>query len=448
MEVKPFSVQSPTSIAQEYGGNKQKIAQAASMGVLDPTAAVLAGMFIDRMRSASQAEQAPSTTIAQQVFAPPAPPQQAAPPPQAGLGALAPGAPPMGPGMPGAPQMGPGAPPMGPGGPPQGMAMGGLYEQGSGLSELPIPDTMFDEPRNGSYAGGGLVALAAGGPATPELDAYGRPLTMAGALEATNQLYGEQPHQYLDMQEEYYKKRMDPAVLKREKKDDLWGALAQIGFGMAGSNSPYFLQAAGQAASAALPGIIAKKDQRKVEEKQNIDGLAGIEGQRYDRKGRRIESALTMQGQAISAAEAEKVRKNQMEQQRLQSGATIRAAEINAGASNYAADKRAGAEKDYFTAMQNATLNLKIEEAVEKDVNNPFGPNEYKVLERLDRKGGNSAVYKGKKVIPGNLAEEYKEGLRAKYRRLMGVPAPTGGELPVSPGRSGFEGWGKPRIVG
>jgi hypothetical protein len=52
------------------------------------------------------------------------------------------------------------------------MAEGGMvppYAAGGGLSELPIPDTMFDEPRNGGfddgdgYAGGGMVAFAAGG---------------------------------------------------------------------------------------------------------------------------------------------------------------------------------------------------------------------------------------------------------------------------------------------
>ena len=40
--------------------------------------------------------------------------------------------------------------------PPQGMAAGGL-------TTLPVPDAMFDEPESGSYAGGGMVAFAPGG---------------------------------------------------------------------------------------------------------------------------------------------------------------------------------------------------------------------------------------------------------------------------------------------
>lgn len=168
METKPFSMQSPEAIAKDYNGNKQQIAQAMQMGIIDPTAGTLAGMFIDRMRSAQMQEQGPPQTVAQQVFAPPQPPM--APPPGAGappMGGMPPAppaapppAPPMG-GMPPAPPMGgmPPAPPMGPppgaGAPPMGLA-------GGGLAELPIPDAMFDEPTNGGYANGGIVAFAEG----------------------------------------------------------------------------------------------------------------------------------------------------------------------------------------------------------------------------------------------------------------------------------------------
>lgn len=150
-------MQSPEQIAKDYGGNKQKIAEAMQMGILDPTAGTLAGMFIDRMRAAAQTEAAPQQTVAQQVFAPPAPPA-----PPAGLGAT-PEAAAMPP-MDAAPQMGMAPQEM----PPQempSMAEGGMvppYAAG-GLSDLPVPDAMFDEPNTGSYAGGGMVAFAPGG---------------------------------------------------------------------------------------------------------------------------------------------------------------------------------------------------------------------------------------------------------------------------------------------
>jgi len=296
MATKPFSLQSPEQIAKDYGGNKQKIAQAAQSGLLDPTAAVMAGMFIDRMRAAQTQEQGPPTTVAQQVFAPPQPPQ-GAPPPMMGQPGMAP---PMGAPMPPPP---PAAPPMG--APPVGMASGGL-------TALPLPDNMFDEPDGMGYAGGGIVAFAEGGLNSvvppPQVDAYGRPLSLQGNMALIDQLMGPAPDKYAAEQERYYEQLRSPEAQAARKKQDLWGSLAQIGFGMAGSNSPYFLQAAGQAGAAALPGMQAAAKDRRMEQQQALDRLAGIEGQRYNAKGQRIQSALSMQGQSITAAEAEKAR--------------------------------------------------------------------------------------------------------------------------------------------
>ena len=136
---KPYILQEPADIAQRYGGDKRKIQQAAAMRVIDPTAAVLAGMFIDQMRSAAAAEQVPQQTVAQQTFAPP-PPQM---PMGGGLGAT-----------PQAQQMA---------SPAQMPMNAGMQEQmpvnaaGGGLMSLPVSDSLYD-----SYAGGGIVAFAQG----------------------------------------------------------------------------------------------------------------------------------------------------------------------------------------------------------------------------------------------------------------------------------------------
>jgi hypothetical protein len=130
--MKPMSLVTPEAIAQEYGGNKKKIAEAARLGLVDPTAAVMAGMFIDQMRAAAAAEQTQNTTVAQDVFgldslqtpaAPTAPPAQAAP--AQGLPAA---------------QMAMA---------PQGQPM----MPNSGVEALPTGDV-------GNYAGGGIVAFA------------------------------------------------------------------------------------------------------------------------------------------------------------------------------------------------------------------------------------------------------------------------------------------------
>tara|TARA_R110002096_G_scaffold232763_1_gene422668 strand:+ start:426 stop:2390 length:1965 start_codon:yes stop_codon:yes gene_type:complete len=121
METKPYSLQAPEAIAKEYGGNKQKIAQAVQMGIVNPTAALLAGMFIDRMRNAAPAEQAPTQTVAEEVFNP----QPAPSMPAQGLPAMR------------QPQM------------PQGMPPQGLAAMG--------------QPQMTSMASGGAVGYARGG---------------------------------------------------------------------------------------------------------------------------------------------------------------------------------------------------------------------------------------------------------------------------------------------
>lgn len=133
--MEPFNITAPEDIAKEYGGDKRRIAQAAQMGMIDPTSAVMAGMFIDRMRSAATAEQAPQQTVAQATFAPKQPMQ---PPAPGGLGST-PQAAQMGAPMPQQPM---------PQQPMPQMAEGGLLM-------LSLPDD--------DYAAGGLVSFSDGG---------------------------------------------------------------------------------------------------------------------------------------------------------------------------------------------------------------------------------------------------------------------------------------------
>lgn len=307
METKPYNLQSPEQIAKDYGGNKQKIAEGMQMGIIDPTAGTLAGMFIDRMRSAAQQEQAPQQSVAQQVFTPPAPPAppmggppMGGPPAPAGLGATPEAAqmPPM-PGMGGPP---PGAPPMGgppPGAPPMGMAEGGMvppYMAGGGLSDLPLPDDMFDEPRDGGYANGGIVAFGPGGvigteeepvempeinplasryPNEPE-SIYGRfrdPMRERESLEA---LYKPE-RKFSDQQAKFYENVMSPEAQKARRSEDMWMALGQIGAKMA-TTPGSLLQAASAGIGEALPGIRETAKERKAEQRDAIKTLAQQEG--------------------------------------------------------------------------------------------------------------------------------------------------------------------------
>lgn len=403
---KPYSIQAPEEVAKAYGGDKQKIAQAAQMGIVDPTAAVLAGMFIDKMRSAQSQEALNPPTVAQQVLGG----QQAAPqmpppgPPAGGLGAM----PQAGVPVQGAPDMSAMAPPQEEA--PMGMAEGGMvppYAAGGGLSDLPVPETMFDEPRNGGfddgYAGGGLVAFAGGGmsdlyddveywesrgrqsavspkgargvmqlmpgtqrdpgfgvaPAkdaseaenrrvgrayldamhsryadpTTALMAYnwgpgnvdkwiaaGRPASMvpsetrkyvanitggkapAGgtptasqpptasfapttAPESEEDVFSRLQTRFGPSKEDQEAEAAKRARLKEEgsdeyyekqRKQDMWQTLAEIGFNMASSKSPYLLQAVGEAAAAALPGAREDKKERKALKNRALDALVAM----------------------------------------------------------------------------------------------------------------------------------------------------------------------------
>jgi hypothetical protein len=73
--------------------------------------------------------------------------------------------------------------------------------------------------------------------------------------------------------DEYYEK---------QRKDSLWETLANIGFNMASSKSPYLLQAVGEAAAAAMPGARVDKKERKALKDRALD----IMGQMNDKTRR------------------------------------------------------------------------------------------------------------------------------------------------------------------
>lgn len=154
----PYSIQAPEEIAKQYLGDVPRILADAQSGKLDPTSALMATMFINQIRAGTQTGNPNPPTVAQQEYSkagalPPMPqglpqvaPQQM--PPAGGLGATAPA---VGGDMMATPQPAMEAAPE----EPMGMSEGGL-------TTLPVPDTIFDEPDEGGYAGGGIVAFAQG----------------------------------------------------------------------------------------------------------------------------------------------------------------------------------------------------------------------------------------------------------------------------------------------
>jgi hypothetical protein len=393
METKPYDLQSPEQIAKDYGGNKQKIAEAMQMGILDPTAGTLAGMFIDRMRAAAQSEGAPQQSVAQQVFAPPAPPPMAAP---AGLGATPQAAamPPMN-----------ATPPMG-AAPPQempAMAMGGMvppYASGGGLSDMPLPDGMFDEPSNGGYAGGGLVAFAQGEEVEDEevikskgtttdirdediVEAKGEigvskrkaapPVvtTMPGTDYAVpSEMYGRSADPFTNFDrfnemaprkvkraeqlQAYLDANLDPETQKGRAKDDFMAAIGMLGAKMA-STPGSLLQSFSAGAAEAIPQLSAAAKDRQAAEREAINTLVAEERTGNTELQERANAAYEMSKDYGTFADAMKDRDFKAKLQRegfdvdilvakLTGGFGVRNSLIAAGAQRYGYDR--GVESD------------------------------------------------------------------------------------------------------
>lgn len=73
------------------------------------------------------------------------------------------------------------------------------------------------------------------------------------------------------------------------KNEDLWSALAQIGFGMAAGENPNFLTNVGKATAAAVPGMQESLKERRAETKEELKqqyayqlAKAGIKGKAYE----------------------------------------------------------------------------------------------------------------------------------------------------------------------
>jgi hypothetical protein len=167
------------------------------------------------------------------------------------------------------------------------MAAGGMFEppymKDGGLSELPLPDTMFDENRDGSYAHGGIVAFDEGGEI--QVTAREEPESIHGIYrdpelnktEIIEKLYQPQ-RKYGNKLTEFYEEIMSPEARKKRRKQDMWESLAELGFGMASSKSPTLLGAIGEAGMRSAPAMAARAKERRAEQRDAIKTLAQQEG--------------------------------------------------------------------------------------------------------------------------------------------------------------------------
>lgn len=620
MEAKPLSLQSPQTIATEYGGNKQKIAQAVQMGLVDPTSGVLAGMFIDRMRNAQAQEQAPQQTVAQQVMQ--------AKPPQVPQGV---------PGIPGIPTSVAPAAQAPQRAMQQPISQAPVNAADGGLMSIPVPDALFDEPNEdaASYAPGGIVAFDDGGEVRHYLSGgevqiqdlqnqisqltamQGQPMGMAGgaipsriaALQdeiasirnapvlasqaqatlnnnaqvgmagrstylagirnaqalaaptpglagtydpssstlgaavssiptgppdtpaasglpgapvpsppntpapgagvslgtpstapsgglakalaamqtpttraptpdspfanmstdigeqmAQEQKYTPTSDVAAKAAQDYFAKQLSPEEQDKNKQHDLWSTLAQIGFGMAASKSPYALQAAGEAGAAAVPQMEKLNEQRRQEYATAAKASADLENQSNAEKRDMFKTALTAtqtaaQGQAQAQQNAAQLelQYTQLDRQGQQAAeqalTTLEAARIQASTPDEmqrtvnlmvnGSPAQQVAVKTFlmshsYTGMLGNQLNANqdAEKNIEALLNSPSGRAQMQKLNQLvadDHKNGTNTAISYRQ----SLVDAEAQRLRQQYGPANGNGVP--GQAPANP-FAGFSG--------
>jgi hypothetical protein len=194
-----------------------------------------------------------------------------------------------------------------------GMADGGLVD-------LLVPSDTFPDA---NYAGGGIVAFNAAGPvvAAPAAPVdpnmfYGMSTDIQANMDRLNPFLS-QPTPRRQQLEQYYEGQMSPEAQEKGRKEDLYTMLAQIGFGMAGTNSPSFLQAVGQSANAAIPGAVQARKERKAAVRQGMAALADIEGMTSAERRAIVEASInqaTAAGQGLETrAEADRGRRHDIQ---------------------------------------------------------------------------------------------------------------------------------------
>jgi hypothetical protein len=243
-----------------------------------------------------------------------------------------------------------------------GMAEGGLYEapymKDGGLSELPVPDGMFDENRDGGYAGGGIVAFPTGGEVIEgeEIKVTGR--RPQGEIDPTKGLgttYEEQIaliNQFAPQKSKYgtrlleaMEAEMTPEAQKKRRKQDIWSSLAELGFGIASSKSPTLLGAIGEAGAKSAPAMAERAKERRTEQREMIKALAAREDVSNKQAMEAFGIAADLQKAYAGLLDAKAGRALQEKLSNMDNATRALVAKISAGATVAAANAKTGTER-------------------------------------------------------------------------------------------------------
>jgi len=238
-----------------------------------------------------------------------------------------------------------------------------------GLAMLPIPETMFDEPMNGGYADGGIVAFRAGDLTSMPMDETEEPEAEAvGKLlpKGPNELYGfyrnpeaekaklermyKPDRTARDALMDYFGGTLSPEAQKKRSNEDKYFALAQLGATMA-STPGSLLQAASAGINKALPGLRESAKERRAEQRDAIMARAQQEG--LNNKESLDFTKLVLEGtNKFGQFDVNRLDRDQKKELSVyeQDMANYRA-RLAAEADKYRADQTGKTQKDYFAGL-------------------------------------------------------------------------------------------------
>jgi hypothetical protein len=233
---------------------------------------------------------------------------------------------------------------------PMGMADGGL-------AMLPIPETMFGEPMDGSYADGGIVSFADGGPT----NYYGMSTDLGANLGMLQDRLTPET-EFTERESQYIRDTLSPEAQKKRSKQDLNSFLMEFGAKLASTRGP-LLSAAGEAASATLPGLQEAAKARRAEQREAISVGAQRELGRNKEQRELLSTGLGMVEKAGGFAEAAKTREFQDKWNRMDDKTRRDLGYLTANTQLQVARERTAGIADYQAKQLGLFRNLAIPQA-------------------------------------------------------------------------------------
>jgi hypothetical protein len=166
--------------------------------------------------------------------------------------------------------------------------------------------------------------------------------------------YAPQTRKAADMLTKEADRLSNPETVKKQERDDKWMALAEFGFKLAGSNSPYFLQAVGEAANATLPGMKADKKEREARRLDAIKMYAQAEGITNEMATKRVTAGIGYATDTLNIKERQIGRVADLAKSAANDATQIEVANINRASALEVAKERTAADIDASTKLSNA----------------------------------------------------------------------------------------------